>query len=288
MHGADAPSDGAARGRRPRRCTSRSSAACSSTRRSATSYAVDGVSSRSPAGRRTGWSASPAAASRLSAGRSCGWSSRPPGRCCFDGVDIAHAAAARSCAACAGGCRWSSRTRCRSLDPRQTVESMLSRGHEGARARSATRRAHRTRLRELLDAVGLPRHGAAPVPARVLRRPAAAHRHRPRAVRRARPDRRRRAGLRAGRLGAGPGDQPARGAAGRPRPDLPGHRARPGRRPAHLRPGRRDVPGRAGRGGAGATLYDAAAAPVHAGADVGGAGAGPGGGGPARADPAHR
>ena len=64
------------------------------------------------------------------------------------------------------------------------------------------------------------------------------------------PDRRRRAGVRAGRVDPGPGDQPAGRAAGRARPDLPGDRARPGRGPAHLRPGRRDVPGRAGRGGA--------------------------------------
>ncbi|CAM5415895.1 hypothetical protein SCALM49S_07006 [Streptomyces californicus] len=47
------------------------------------------------------------------------------------------------------------------------------------------------------------------------------------------PDHLRRAGLGAGRLGPGAGDQPAGGAPGVPRPHLSGHRARPRRRPAH-------------------------------------------------------
>ena len=81
-----------------------------------------------------------------------------------------------------------------------------------------------------------------PLPARVLRRPAAAHRHRPRAGAAAQADRRRRAGLRARRVDPGPGHQPARGPAGRARPDLRVHRARPVGGPAHLRPGRGHVP----------------------------------------------
>ena len=56
-----------------------------------------------------------------------------------------------------------------------------------------------------------------PLPARVLRRPAAAHRHRPRARARARHADPRRAGVGAGRLDPGRRDQPARG---------PAHRAR--------------------------------------------------------------
>jgi oligopeptide/dipeptide ABC transporter ATP-binding protein len=53
-----------------------------------------------------------------------------------------------------------------------------------------------------------------PVPPRVLRRPAAAHRHRPRAGPRSPAARPRRAGVGAGRVDPGAGDQPARGPAG--------------------------------------------------------------------------
>ena len=52
----------------------------------------------------------------------------------------------------------------------------------------------------------------------------------------------RRAGLGARRLDPGAGHQPAHGAAGAARPDLPVHRPRPGRGAPHLRPRRRDVP----------------------------------------------
>ena len=65
-----------------------------------------------------------------------------------------------------------------SLDPRQTVESLLL---EGMKAHGLAKDAKQAgkRLRELLKAVGLPAGGAEEVPARVLRRPAPAHRHRP-------------------------------------------------------------------------------------------------------------
>ena len=55
-------------------------------------------------------------------------------------------------------------------------------------------------------------------------------------------DRRRRARLGARRLDPGADPEPARGAAGRVRPHVPLHRARPERRPARLRPDRGDVP----------------------------------------------
>ena len=55
-------------------------------------------------------------------------------------------------------------------------------------------------------------------------------------------DRVRRARLGARRLGAGPDPQPAQGPAGRLRPHLHLHRARPQRRAAHLRPRDGDVP----------------------------------------------
>ena len=104
-----------------------------------------------------------------------------------------------------------------------------SREARGARARAA--RARRAARR---------RRGA--LPARVLGRPAAAHRDRARARRQPRLHRLRRAGVGARRLDPGADHQPARGAAGRLRPDVPLHRARPRGRPAHLRPHRRHVP----------------------------------------------
>ena len=81
-----------------------------------------------------------------------------------------------------------------------------------------------------------------PLPARVLRRPAPAHRRRARARGQPEADRLRRARLGARRLGAGADPQPAQGPAGRLRPHLHLHRARPQRRPAHLRPRDGDVP----------------------------------------------
>ena len=110
-----------------------------------------------------------------------------------------------------------------------------------------------------------------PLPAPVLRRPAAAHRHRPRARAAARGHRLRRAGVRARRLGAGPGGQPARGPAGRVRPVLPVHRPRPVGRPPHLRPDRGHVPRAASSRMAPRTRSTAAVAPLHAGAAVRGA-----------------
>ena len=83
-----------------------------------------------------------------------------------------------------------------------------------------------------------------PLPARVLRRPAAAHRRRARARAEAEGDRRRRAGLRARRLDPGAGAQPAARPAARPRPDADLHRPRPLGRAPHVRPRRGDVPGR--------------------------------------------
>ena len=112
------------------------------------------------------------------------------------------------------------------------------RRHEGGAARAGPRaagdRGPQPRLRR-------------PLPARVLRRPAAAHRGGAGARAGPRPDRRRRADLRARRVDPGPGDQPAREAPGPARADLPVHRPRPVGRPPHQRPDRGDVP-RADRG----------------------------------------
>ena len=73
-----------------------------------------------------------------------------------------------------------------------------------------------------------------PLPERVLRRSAPAHRHRPGARGGARGDHRRRAGVRAGRVHPGPGDEPAGGPAPRPRHRVRLHRPRPRRGPALL------------------------------------------------------
>ena len=93
-----------------------------------------------------------------------------------------------------------------------------------------------------MELVGLRREHGLALPARVLGRPAPAHRDRARARRRARADRAGRAGLGAGRVD--PGADPA--PAGRPpaaaRPDVPDDRARPGGDRQDVPAGRRDVP----------------------------------------------
>ena len=110
-----------------------------------------------------------------------------------------------------------------------------------------------------------------PLPARVLRRPAPAHRRRPRARGQPEADRLRRARFGARRLGAGADPQPAQGPAGRLRPDLRLHRARPQRRPPHLRPRDGDVPRQGRRGRHRDDALQRAEAPVHGRAALGGA-----------------
>ena len=94
-----------------------------------------------------------------------------------------------------------------SLDSRMTVGRVISeplvinkvlKGQraEGPGGRTADRGRAAARARQ-------------PLPTRVLRRPAPAHRHRPRAGPGPGPDHLRRAGVRPGRLGPGPGHQPA-------------------------------------------------------------------------------
>ena len=108
-----------------------------------------------------------------------------------------------------------------------------------------------------------------PLSARVLRRPAPAHRHRPGARARARSHRLRRADLRARRLDPGPDHQPARAPPGPARPDLPVHRPRPVGRPPHQRPHRGHVPRPDRRARAVARAQPPAAPPVHGRAPVG-------------------
>ena len=110
--------------------------------------------------------------------------------------------------------------------------------------RTTSRRARRSAsaIADLLRLVGLDPTYVKPLPARVLGRPAAAHRRRPGARGRTRVHRLRRADLRARRVDPGPGPQPADGPPRAARADVPVHRPRPVGRQAHQRPGRGDVP----------------------------------------------
>ena len=87
------------------------------------------------------------------------------------------------------------------------------------------------------------RRPRAPLSARVLGRPAPAHRHRPRAGGGAGLHRGRRAGLGAGRVGPGAGAEPAAGPAARPGPDHAVRGPRPGGGGLPVRRSRGDVPG---------------------------------------------
>ena len=221
------------------------------------------------------------------AGRSCGWSSRPTGSVVFDGVDVA--ALERGAAA-------TPRRRMQmvfqdpmsSLDPRQSVESLLI---EGLRAHGLAER----QGDDAATAAGDPGARSACPPSALS------------SIRTSSPagsgsasaspgrwslgpgsDRRRRAGVRPGRVDPGPGAQPAGGPPGRARADLPGHRARPRRRRAHLRHGRGDVPRGLVEESEAGELYDRPAAPLHPGADVGGSRARPARWRTPRADPARR
>ena len=94
-----------------------------------------------------------------------------------------------------------------SLDPRYTLrqtitEPLVSFGIGDRASRLA-------RARELMEQVALSARAAQPPPGRAVRRPAAARRHRPRAGPQARPAAARRAGVGAGRVGAGPDPRPA-------------------------------------------------------------------------------
>ena len=97
-----------------------------------------------------------------------------------------HAAPGRGAAAVsAGGCRSSSRTRMRRSTRASPIGDSIGEGC--ASTASARQASGARRSRKIMDLVGLAAVPGAPLPARVLRRPAPAHRHRPRAGPRARP-----------------------------------------------------------------------------------------------------
>ena len=64
----------------------------------------------------------------------------------------------------AAGCRWSSRTRCRQLDPRQNVESILAEPLQGARHRRGRGRRTRRGCGSCSTSVGLPASAVARYP----------------------------------------------------------------------------------------------------------------------------
>ena len=173
-----------------------------------------------------------------------------PGACCgsrpitegtvlFDGVDVAGAQGEKLRPA-RQDMQMVFQDPLASLNPRQSVETLLT---EPLRAHGIAYD-KKTRVARAARAGRAARVGRPEVPARVLRRSAPAHRHRPRDRPRAALHHRRRAGLGARRVDPGAGAQPARGAAGAARADLPRHRPRPGRGAARLRRGRGDVPRR--------------------------------------------
>ena len=94
-----------------------------------------------------------------------------------------------------------------SLNPRMTIGATLDEPLRLHRAGDAASR--RARVAELLHLVGLAPDLRRTLPARVLRRAAAAHRHRPRPGAGPGAGGVRRAGLRPGRVGAGTGGEPA-------------------------------------------------------------------------------
>ena len=112
------------------------------------------------------------------------------------------------------------------LNPSMTVGRQIIRAleifHEGKN--DAERR---DRMLELLDLVKLPRAFADRMPRQLVGRPEAARRHRPRLCRRRQDRGRRRAGLGAGRVGAGRGDRPADGDPAQEQDDAAVHQPRP-------------------------------------------------------------
>ena len=95
-----------------------------------------------------------------------------------------------------------------SLNPRHTVGSIIAAPYEvqGIKPPGGVK----TAVQETMERVGPEPRALQPLPQRVLRRPAAAHRHRPCRHAAAQGGRVRRAGVGARRVDPGPGHQPAR------------------------------------------------------------------------------
>ena len=220
--------------------TSRSSPASSSTARWAPSGRSTASRSRSRRARRSASSASRAAASRRSLAPSFSCSTPTSGSVRFEGTEIAGMGRRGRCRPLRREMQMIFQDPYASLNPRKRIGQIVGEPlklhgiADGKELREPGRGAPRP---------GRPRPRALqPLPARVLRRPAPAHRHRPGARAEAEADHRRRARLGARRLDPGADHQPARGPPGRVPPDLHLRRARPRRRPPRRRPGRGHVP----------------------------------------------
>ena len=135
-----------------------------------------------------------------------------------------------------------------SLNPRKTVGSIIGEPFIIHELETRRRQAQEARAGADGPRRAQPR-ALQPLPARVLRRPAPAHRRRARDRAEAEADRRRRAGLGARRLDPGADHQPAARAPARARADDHLHRPRPLGRAPHVRPRRGDVPGQDRRAG---------------------------------------
>ena len=175
-----------------------------------------------------------------SVARSSSSTSRPAGTVRFEGKELTKASAGRAAAAPP---QHADRLPGPVREPELAPDGRLDRRASRSRSTtSAARRSASERVAELLELVGLDPVDGRPLPARVLGRPAPAHRHRARA--RAQPvvHRLRRADLGARRQHPGAGRQPAPGAPGAARPHVPVHRPRPVGGPPPVGPGRGDVP----------------------------------------------
>ena len=201
----------AARGAAPQRCASRSAAACCSARTASSAPSTACRSSIARRRRRWRWSASRAAARRPPARRSCSCCAAQAlieGRALLDGQRPVRARRRRA-----------ARGAARDPDHLPGPVRVAEPAHARAR-RSSTKACWRCAPRWTRRRAGAPDRGAGragrpaarrarPLSARVLRRPAAAHRDRARAGGAAEADRLRRADLGARRLGAGADPQPA-------------------------------------------------------------------------------
>ena len=182
----------------------------------------------------------------------------------FAGADIADLAGEQA-ADYRRGIQYMFQDSAAAMDPRMRVGSIIREPmrlqHQGSGADQ------RRRVATLLDEVGLPGHRGGPLPARVLRGPAAAHLPGPGPRPHPPGHHRRRAGVGPGRVGPGPGAQRAARPAVRARADPDRDLPRPGRDPLPGRLHRGDVPGQAGRARTGPAGVRAAAASVHQRAD---------------------
>ena len=129
-----------------------------------------------------------------------------------------------------------------SLNARMSAGDIIAEPWRTHKTMYTSRRDRETRVRELLDLVGLGRQSRRQVPAGVLRRATPADRNRPCPRAQPRRDHLRRAGLRTGPVGAGAGAQPAQRPAAAAGHLLHLHLARPFRGATRRRPGGGDVP----------------------------------------------